>query len=285
MLRKKKILIVVLLLLTVVLVQFAVPQSAEAKTKKVLYTTSSKNITLKPGQSKTVTIVFTKTGDVSIDSTKGMVSKQNWSGAGHGDKIKLNITGLTAGKNTIIIRADGTKQKVKFNVTVKGKDNYYELLKFLYKNVKDEEQDDGSYEKTYSYHFTDDNGLLNYYQISESDDKILVSYVTYDGDALAGVVFNLNKKLKVEIMSISYRDEEDGTQFMVYVPYFDSKNYTVDKRYDFKVDHNTTYLSDDSIIDFANDVLPNYLNLVDIELKSDLGLGLKDIGFKNYVAS
>ena len=282
---KKKMLAVVFALVVILGLGYVTPLPVQAKTGKVLYTTSGRNITLSAGQSKTVTIVYKGTGSVYREFTKGMVSKQNWSGDWKGDKIKLKVTGLTAGKNTIIISADGTKQKVKFNVTVKGKNNYYELLKYIYKNGDDEEQDDGSYEMTYSDKYVDGNDNINLFELQESDNKIFISQAMYTEDTLSAVVFTVDDKLKVDMMSISLKFEDDETAFMAYVPLFDAKNYTTDKRYDFTIDHNTTSLPDESVIDFANDVLPDYLNLVNAKLESDTGIGLNDLGFDSYVAS
>ena len=282
---KKKMLAVVIALVVILGLGYVTPLPVQAKTGKVLYTTSGRNITLSAGQSKTVTIVYKGTGSVHGEFTKGMVSKQNWSGDWKGDKIKLKVTGLTAGKNTIIISADGTKQKVKFNVTVKGKNNYYELLKYIYKNGDDEEQDDGSYEMTYSDKYVDGNDNINLFKLQESDNKIIISQGIYTEGTLSAVIFAVDDKLKVDMMSISFKFEDDETAFMAYVPLFDAKNYTTDKRYDFTIDHNTTSLPDESVIDFANDVLPDYLNLVNAKLESDTGIGLNDLGFDSYVAS
>lgn len=91
--------------------------TAYAKSNKVLYSSAKKNISLKKGQKKTVTIAWKKKGKLSCKSSNIKVATCSISKKGRNRKLTIKAVGT--GTVTVTVSGKGTKQKVRFKVTVK----------------------------------------------------------------------------------------------------------------------------------------------------------------------
>lgn len=282
---KNRLLIGILTLVAVLCTQLAVPQPVEARSKKILYTTSSKNITLTAGRNKSVMIVYKQTGTVSIKSSNTNIADAKWSDSDwKNDKTKLKIIGVAPGTANITITATKTKQKIRFKVKVK-KGSYYARLNNFINNNGDELNGGGySYVKN-TDSVSDEDTKFSFQLDNNTDGYINLSEWMFtkdsDGEDLSvGLIMYMNNKLEVPTLMIDVTG--DGVSYTAQISDFDTAGYMPGKTVNFSITDKDTILSNSDLRKNANELLSQNLQLLDTDLQLDVGFGLHELGFLGF---